>query len=54
LLASHPAFAHIPLICETPGEVQEDRRNIGLLKCLRDAAGGAGKKTPSGAHWLEN
>lgn len=54
MLVSHPAFRHIPLICETPGEVQEDRRNIGLLKCLRDAPGGAGKKTPSGAHWLES
>jgi deoxyribonuclease IV len=55
MLVSHPAFERFPLICETPGDVEEDRRNIGLLKRLRDdATGGAGKNTPSGAHWLEN
>ena len=52
-LVGHPAFRQTPLICETPGELEEDRINIGLLKRLRDeAAEGAGKKTRSGAHWL--
>lgn len=35
-LVAHPALAHTPFICETPGEVQDDRANIGVLKALRD------------------
>ncbi|HEX2178730.1 MAG TPA: deoxyribonuclease IV [Actinomycetota bacterium] len=35
-LVAHPALAGIPLICETPGELEEDRANVALLKGLRD------------------
>jgi deoxyribonuclease IV len=35
-IVKHPAIAHVPLICETPGKADEDRRNIGVLKRLRD------------------
>jgi deoxyribonuclease-4 len=35
-LVEHPALAGLPLICETPGEVEEDRTNVALLKSIRD------------------
>jgi deoxyribonuclease-4 len=37
-LVEHPALGEVPLICETPGEVEEDRANVARLKDLRDAA----------------
>jgi deoxyribonuclease-4 len=35
-LIRHPRLQRIPVICETPGEVEEDRQNLGFLKALRD------------------
>ncbi|MDQ4148594.1 MAG: deoxyribonuclease IV [Actinomycetota bacterium] len=34
-LVRHPALRTVPMICETPGELDEDRRNIAALKGLR-------------------
>ena len=39
-----PYSCEVPLICETPGEAAEDRRNIDLLKGLRDEPGGAARR----------
>lgn len=35
-LLQHPSLTEIPMICETPGKLEEDRRNIATLKRLRD------------------
>lgn len=35
-LMEHPALAGVPLICETPGQALDDRRNVTALKRLRD------------------
>lgn len=35
-LVAHPALASTPVICETPGEVEDDRANVAVLKDLRD------------------
>lgn len=35
-LIEHPALAGVPLICETPGQAPDDRRNVAALKRLRD------------------
>lgn len=35
-LVAHPALANTPFICETPGEVEDDRANVAVLKALRD------------------
>lgn len=35
-LVAHPALADTPFICETPGEVEDDRANVAVLKALRD------------------
>lgn len=37
-LMQHPQLREVPVICETPGVLADDRRNIGLLKRLRDTA----------------
>ena len=34
-LVRHPGLREVPVICETPGKLQEDRRNIATLKALR-------------------
>lgn len=34
-IVNHPRLQKVPLICETPGLVKDDRRNIALLKRLR-------------------
>lgn len=36
-LVSHPALAEVPMICETPGEVDDDRANLAALKRMRDS-----------------
>ncbi len=36
-LVAHPALANTPFICETPGEVEDDRANVAVLKALRDS-----------------
>lgn len=36
-LVSTPELKDVPMICETPGVLRDDRRNIWLLKRLRDA-----------------
>lgn len=35
-LVQHPGLSEIPLICETPGTLADDRRNLRMLKKLRD------------------
>jgi deoxyribonuclease IV len=35
-LVGHPRLAATPFICETPGELDDDRANVGVLKDLRD------------------
>lgn len=34
-IVTHPRLRNVPVVCETPGEVRDDRRNIALLKRLR-------------------
>ncbi len=34
-LVRHPALSGIPMICETPGKLEEDKRNLQTLKDLR-------------------
>lgn len=34
-IVNHPRLQRIPVICETPGQVRDDRRNIAILKRLR-------------------
>jgi deoxyribonuclease IV len=34
-LVGHPALGSVPMICETPGKLVEDRRNLATLKGLR-------------------
>ena len=36
-LVQHPKLQRIPLICETPGELRDDRLNIRRLKSFRNA-----------------
>lgn len=54
MLVNNPVLGHVPLVCETPGDVEEDRRNIGVLRGLRDGrpAEGAGKNKSSEGHLL--
>ena len=35
-LITHPALGDTAFICETPGEVEDDRANVAVLKALRD------------------
>ncbi|HYN98702.1 MAG TPA: deoxyribonuclease IV [Actinomycetota bacterium] len=35
-LVEHPALAGVPFICETPGELEDDRANVAVLQSLRD------------------
>jgi deoxyribonuclease IV len=35
-LVAHRALANTPFICETPGELEDDRANVAVLKALRD------------------
>lgn len=38
-LMAHPGLRAVPFVCETPGDLVDDRRNVGLLKELRALAG---------------
>lgn len=37
-LVRHPKLRRVPLICETPGELADDRLNVARLKSFRDQA----------------
>ncbi len=37
-LVRHPLVQKVPMICETPGQVEDDKRNIMRLKKMRDTA----------------
>ena len=39
-LVRHPALSDVPLVCETPGELEDDRTNVAFLKGLRAGAAG--------------
>lgn len=35
-LVAHPGLDAVPLVCETPGEAEEDRANVSRLKSMRE------------------
>lgn len=38
-LVAHPLLRNVPFVCETPGDLEDDRRNIAVLKAFREEAG---------------
>jgi deoxyribonuclease-4 len=47
-LVAHPRLARVPFICETPGDVTDDRRNLVFLKALRvQHRGPSGRGAPA-------
>lgn len=49
-LVSHPALAAVPMICETPGEVEDDRANVAAMKAFRGAGSNPSVEQGSSAH----
>ncbi len=45
-LVEHPALSGVPFVCETPGELGDDRANLAFLKGLRGRAEALGKGSP--------